>query len=367
MENEKNKLKTAREIINEVDREMATLFLRRMEAARLVAEYKQERGLPVLDEAREAQVIERNLGHIDGASEDVRSCYVGFLRETMAVSRHYQTRLMSGMRVAFCGTEGAFAHIAAGKIFPSATRVAYDTFADAYDAVESGSCDAAILPMENSSAGEVGQVTDLMFSGSLYANGTYDLAVQHDLLVLPDADLSEIREVYSHPQALSQCAPFIRSRGLREHEYVNTALAAEYVARLGDRTVAAIASEEAAAIYGLKVAVSSINETSNNTTRFGVFSRVRNKAPNAKSGDMHFSLTFTVRNEAGSLARAIDIIGRHGYNMRTLRSRPMKELLWQYYFYVEAEGNIDTESGNEMLAELSECCDRLKIVGSYSK
>ena len=363
----KNKLQTAREIINRVDKEMAELFIQRMEASRLVAEYKQEHGLPVLDEVREAQVIRKNSEYLENADEDIKSCYVNFLRETMAVSRHYQTRLMSGMKVAFCGTEGAFAHIAAGKIFPSAKRVAYSTFADAYDAVVNGDCDAAVLPMENSSAGEVGQVADLLFSGSLYVNMTYDLAVQHDLLVIPGASIDGIREVYSHPQALSQCAPFIRAHGLREHEYVNTAMAAEYVAKKGDPTVAAIASEQAAELYGLKVAVSSINETTNNTTRFGVLSKARSKNPGGRQMDMRFILMFTVRNEAGSLARAIDIIGKYGYNMQSLRSRPMKELLWQYYFYVEAEGNIDTDNGSAMLNELSGCCDQLKLIGSYLK
>ena len=301
------------------------------------------------------------------ADEEIRSCYVNFLRETMAVSRHYQTRLMSGMRVSFCGTEGAFAHIAAGKIFPTAERVACATFADAYEAVVNGDCDAAVLPMENSSAGEVGQVADLIFSGTLYVNGTYDLAVQHDLLVLPEASLEGIREVYSHPQALSQCAPFIRAHGLRQHEYVNTALAAEYVAKKGDPTVAAIASEQAAELYGLRVAVSAINETTNNTTRFGVLSKVRNKNTSGRGMDMRFILMFTVRHEAGSLARAIDIIGKYGYNMQSLRSRPMKELLWQYYFYVEAEGNIHTYEGATMMAELDKYCDRLKSVGTYIK
>ena len=367
MENEKSKLERARDIIDRVDREMAALFIQRMEAAHLVAEYKREHGLPVLDAAREEAVIRRNAEYLMDADEAVRDCYVGFLRETMAVSRHYQTRLMSGMRIAFCGTEGAFAHIAAGKIFPSAERVAFSSFSDAYDAVVSGDCDAVVLPLENSSAGEVGQVSDLIFSGSLYVNGTYDLAVKHDLLILPEANLDDVREVYSHPQALNQCAPFIKANRLIEHEYVNTALAAEYVAKKGDPTVAAIASEQAAELYGLKVAVSGINETSNNTTRFGVLSRSRRRMTEGRGMDMRFILMFTVRHEAGSLAKAIEIIGKYGYNMQALRSRPMKELLWQYYFYVEAEGNVDTENGGAMMKELASCCDQLKLIGSFVK
>lgn len=364
---QKDKLQLAREIINQVDKDMAALFCRRMEASKLVAEYKQEHGLPVLDPIREEQVIRKNSEYVSHMDENVRSCYVNFLRETMAVSRHYQSRLMEGMRVAYSGVEGAFASIAASRIFPTAQRVSFGNFQDAYNAVVNGDCDVAVLPMENSSAGEVGQVSDLLFSGPLYVNGTYDLAVVHDLLVLPGTRIDEVKTVVSHAQALSQCMPFIRAHGFKEIEYVNTALAAEYVAKKGDKTLAAIASDDAAERYGLEISARGINENRNNTTRFGVVSKVRNKAPGVRSMDMRFILMFTVQNEAGSLAKAIDIIGRHGYNMGSLRSRPMKELLWQYYFYVEAEGNIDTDAGRDMLSELSTCCDQLKLIGSYAK
>ena len=362
-----NKLESARKIINEVDEKMAELFCRRMEASKLVAEYKQEHGLPVLDPIREEQVIRKNSEYVAHMDENVRASYVGFLREVMSVSRHYQSRLLDGMRVAYSGVEGAFASIATKKIFPTAQRVSFGNFQDAYNAVVNGDCDVAVLPMENSSAGEVGQVSDLLFSGSLYVNGTYDLAVVHDLLVLPGTRIDEIKTVVSHAQALAQCTPFIRAHGFKEIEYVNTALAAEYVAQKGDKSIAAIASEDAAERYGLEIAANGINENRNNTTRFAVVSRVRNKAPAVRGMDMRFILMFTVKNEAGSLAKAIDIIGKHGYNMGSLRSRPMKELLWQYYFYVEAEGNIDTEDGKAMLAELSSVCDQLKIIGSYAK
>lgn len=363
----RDKLQIAREIINDVDRDMAELFCKRMEASRLVAEYKQERGLPVLDPAREEQVILKNSEYVAHMDENVRSCYVNFLRETMAVSRHYQKCLMEGMRVAYSGVEGAFASIAARKIFPTANRVSFGNFQEAYNAVVNGDCDVAVLPMENSSAGEVGEVSDLLFSGTLYVNGTYDLAVVHDLLVIPGTHIDEVKTVVSHAQALGQCMPFLRKQGYKEIEYVNTALAAEYVAQKGDKTLAAIASDDAAERYGLEIAARGINENRNNTTRFAVVSRVRNKANSVRSMDMKFILMFTVRNEAGSLAKAIDIIGKYGYNMESLRSRPMKELLWKYYFYVEAEGNIDTDEGKMMMTELSTCCDKLKLIGSYAK
>jgi chorismate mutase/prephenate dehydratase len=212
----------------------------------------------------------------------------------------------------------------------------------------------------------VGQVSDLMFFGSLYVNGIYDLAVTHDLLVLPGTKKEDVKRVVSHPQALGQCAEYIRSNGWESVEYANTALAAKFVANQGDASVAAIASEEAAEIFGLQVLERKINESSINTTRFAVFSRAENRYPTNEMG-VHTILVFTVRNVPGALARAIDIIGKHGFNMRSLRSRPMKDLLWQYYFYVEAEGNIDTPDGEAMMLELRDFCDRLKAVGTFVK
>ncbi len=358
-----NLLEEARQIINEVDEEMASLFVRRMEAAAMVAAYKKEHGLPVLDAGREEQVLRRGAERVE--NEELRAYYVNFIKNNMQVSRAYQHKLMEGMRVAYSGTEGAFAHIATGKLFPTAEKVAYGDFTAAYRAVEAGECDVAVLPIENSYNGEVGQVTDLMFSGSLHINSMLDLAVSHDLLVVPGTPREAIKTVISHPQALGQCAEYIRAQGWQTQEYGNTALAAKFVAEQGDPSVAAIASDGAAEVFGLEVMERNINASRSNTTRFAVFSRVANAESAGRTRD-HFVLVFTVKNEAGSLARAIDVIGRYGFNMRNLRSRPMKELLWQYYFYVEAEGDIHSFAGQSMLQALESFCDRLKLVGTYS-
>lgn len=359
-----NSLENARKEINRIDKEMARLFEERMRCAEAVAEYKKERGLAILDQTREDEIVKKNSELIK--DETIKEYYINFLKNNMAVSRAYQERLISGMRVAFAGTEGAFAHIAANKLFSSAKKIAYGDFKSAYRAVEKGECDIAVLPVENSYNGEVGQVTDLMFSGTLYVNGMLELAVDQDLLGLPDAKIEDIQKVLSHPQALAQCANYIRRRGFEPVEYSNTALAAKQVLEMNDKTVGAIASGEAAEIFGLKILDKNVNATRSNTTRFAVFSRVANRKVTTDSG-VHSILLFTVRNEAGSLAKAIDVIGNHGFNMRTLRSRPMKELLWEYYFYVEAEGNIQTEAGQNMMEELSEFCDKLKFVGTYVK
>ena len=356
-----SKLEEARKIINEVDRQMVELFIKRMRAAELVYEYKRDMGLPILDQAREDAVIEQNAALVE--DEVLRGYYMDYQKHLMGVSRAYQYRMQSGLKVAYSGVEGAFAHIAAGRIFPEGNRVSYRDFKAAYNAVITGECDAAVLPIENSYAGEVGQTMDLIFSGNLFINGIYELEIHQNLLGVPGATVQDIRRVVSHPQALSQCHEYIKMRGFETEEANNTAVAAKSVADAADRSVGAIASAETAEIYGLTVVEANVNKSGENTTRFAVLSKVRAACPTLTSS----VLMFTVKNEAGSLANAISIIGKHGYNMTALRSRPMKKHSWQYYFYIEIDGTTDTENGTDMLRELGRVCDQLKVVGTFAK
>lgn len=355
-----NKLEEARNIINRVDVQMAELFVKRMRAAELVYEHKKEFGLPILDQKREDEVIERNSALIE--DEILKGYYIDYLKQLMSVSRAYQYRLQSGLKVAYSGVEGAFAHIAAGRIFPEGNRVSYGDFKAAYESVARGESDVAVLPIENSYAGEVGQTIDLIFSGTLYINGIYELEIHQNLLGLPGAAVEDIKKVTSHPQALSQCHDYIGMRGFETEEANNTALAAKAVAESGDISLGAIASAETAEIYGLKVIEANVNKSGENTTRFAVLSKVKASSPALSST----VLMFTVKHEAGSLANAIGIIGKYGYNMTALRSRPMRKHSWQYYFYVEIDGSTDTENGVKMIEELNKVCDRLKVAGTFA-
>ncbi len=356
------KLDDARLIINEVDGKIAELFERRMQAAKMVAEYKQERGLPIFDAAREAQVIEKNSALIQ--NDALRSYYITFLQHVMDVSKAYQHRLLEGMRVAYSGVPGAFAEIAAKKAFPDATAVAYADFNSAYKAVENGECDCAMLPVENSNNGDVGQVMDLAFFGSLHINGMYELPVTQNLLALPGASISSIKEVISHPQALGQCSEYILRHGWREIQSVNTAVAAKMVSESDRTDIAAIGSADAAEKYGLTVLEPHIESDSSNTTRFAIFSK---SAKTPAPSDTRFVMSFTVNNEAGSLGKAVSVIGQYGFNLRALKSRPTKKLSWEYYFFVEGEGYIYSDSGKEMLEKLNECCNEVKVIGSFEK
>ncbi len=355
-----SKLEQARKIINEVDSQMAKLFAKRMRAAEMVFEYKKEFGLPILDQKREEAVIEKNSALID--DDVIKGYYIDYIKNMMSVSRAYQYRLQNGLKVAYSGVEGAFAHIAAGRIFPDSNRVSYRDFKSAYDSVVNGESDVAVLPIENSYAGEVGQTIDLIFSGCLYINGIYELEIHQNLLGVQGASVDDIKKVTSHPQALSQCHDYIKNRGFETEEANNTAIAARTVAEMNDKTLGAIASVETAEIYGLKVLESNVNKSGENTTRFAVLSRVPATTPEMSNS----VLMFTVKNEAGSLANALSIIGKYGYNMTALRSRPLKKHSWQYYFYIEIDGTTNTEKGEKMLSELNKECDKLKVVGSFA-
>ncbi|MBQ9121196.1 MAG: chorismate mutase [Clostridia bacterium] len=357
-----NKLEIARKEINTIDRQMAELFEKRMAAARLVAEYKQENGLPVFDPAREAEVIDRNSAFV--SDPELRSYYINFLKYNMKLSRNYQHCLMEGMKIAYSGVPGAFAYIAATRIFPDGIPTSYGGFKEAYEAVESGECDCVVLPVENSFAGDVAQVMDLAFFGSLYVTGVYDLEVVQNLLGVPGATPKTVKKVISHPQALSQSASYIEEHGYSTEEATNTAVAAKEVRDIGSPEIAAIASLETAKLYGLDVLEKNVNESSMNTTRFAVFSRAQNRQ---SPTDNHFVMFFTVKNEAGSLSRVISIIGENGFNLKALKSRPTKELIWDYYFYVEGEGNIYGEKGRKMLDALASVCSNVKVVGSFDK
>ncbi len=356
------KFHQAREIISSIDKEIAALFEKRMVASQDVAEYKKVNGLPIEDLVREAQLIESNSLLIE--DEEIRSYYINFQKNIMKLSKKYQRKLNDGMRVAFSGVKGAFAEVAVKRVFPDASPIPYGDFKAAYKAVEKGECEIAVLPIENSYEGDVARVMDLTYFGSLFINGVYDMAVEQHLFSVSGADSSTIKKVISHPQALGQCAEYIENMGCETEEAVNTAIAAQLVASKNDNTLGVICSLEAGQEYGLKLIDRKINKNSQNTTRFAVFSRV----PRDSSADQNnFIVLFTVRDEAGSLGKAISVFGECGYNLKALKSRPSKDVIWNYYFFLEGEGHLTEEDEKNMINKLSGVCTNVRLVGKYSK
>ncbi len=349
------KIEDAKEKLRAADADLADAFRRRMEAVCEITACEREKGHPMPIVASTTEFCE--------GDDLIRGYYPLFVRHLEGLGEQIGHRIMDGIRVAYAGCPGAFAELAARRIYPDGHLVPCADFRAAYETVERGECDAAVLPLENSYAGDVAQVMDLAYFGALHIRGVYDVRVNQCLVGVPGAELGGIREVISHPQALSQCAGYIAQHGFLSREAENTAFAARYVSELHDPAVAAICNKEAAPLYGLTVLAENINESTMNTTRFAVFCR----APEENREDRCFMLAFTVRNEAGFLGRAISVIGENGFNMRSLKSRPTKNLNWDYYFYVEGEGSIYSPAGEKLLRELGDVCSGLKIIGTFGK
>ena len=250
-----DQLQQARAQIDEIDAKMAALFEQRMQAVGQVAQYKARTGKQVFDPAREALVLEKNTARVQ--NPELQPYYREFLKKALA------------------GVEGAWSHIALRQLFPFAKAQAYSTWNEVVEAVERGDAYCGVLPFENSNAGDVSAVLDLLYAHpGLKVARMCDLPIRQDLLALPGAQLSEIKTVISHQQALAQSGPFLKLHHFATKAWGNTADAARYVAEQGDQTLAAIASAETAKLYGLQILAEGVNEDGDNTTRFIVIEKV---------------------------------------------------------------------------------------------
>lgn len=270
------------------------------------------------------------------------------------------------MKIAYSGIEGAFAYISAKHIFPNEELVSYAGFKEAYDAVVFDKCDYAVIPIDNSYSGEVTPVMDLLFYGDLYIDGIYSLKVVQNLLGVKGSTITDITRVISQTKALEQCDEYIKRHGFEIVQSDNTARAAKEVSELNDIHTAAIASIETAPLYGLSVLEEHINESDDNTTRFVVLSKNQGCVDNADEVES-FIMIFTVENISGALVKALSIIGEYGFNMRVVHSRPVKDGVWKYYFYVETEGRVNSAKGEKMVKDLEKVCSVLKVLGPVYK
>lgn len=354
-----NLLQAARVEIDAIDAQMAALFEQRMNAVCKVAEYKAAHGLPIYDAAREKAVIAKNTARL--TDEALKPYYADLLQHQMDLAKQYEAYRMGQNRVAYQGVEGAWAHIAAKRLFPHAEAVSLPTWDEVFQKVESGEMLYGVLPFENSHAGDVSAVLDLCYSHSLAVVQMYDLPIMQNLLALPGAKLSEIKKVVSHQQAIAQSEKFLRQFGLEAQPMPNTAMAAQYVAATQDPTLAAIASSETAALYGLEVLVPGVNTDGDNTTRFIVVGK------SLPSDGNRFSLLFTVDNKPGKLAEVIQKIGESGFNMECIKSRPMPHVPFEYYFYVELVGSLKANEAEALLQKLGDTCRTVRVLGVYTK
>ena len=359
-----DQLQQARAQIDAIDAQMAALFEERMHAVGQVAQYKQRTGKAVFDPAREKQVVERNTDRL--TDEALKPYYREFLESALSVSRAYQRALLGQDVAAYQGVEGAWSHIALRRLFPQARPKAYATWAEVCDAVEAGDAHCGVLPIENSNAGDVSGVLDLLYAHpALRVVRMFDLPIRQDLLGVPGATLDGVRTVISHQQALAQSSPFLRMNGLATRVWGNTADAARYVSEQGDPSLAAIASAETADLYGLDILAEGVNEDGDNTTRFLVAQRAApDEGPLRVLPGQRLALLFTVDHKPGKLAQVIQIIGERGFNMETIKSRPLPHVQFEYYFYVQLICPEGSDPAG-LIETLGAVCRTVRILGVF--
>ncbi len=378
-------LKNMREQIDGIDEQIVSLFKNRMRIVHDVAEYKRLNNLPVLHTDREQQVLDRVAAMAtDPVTGDDLSDYVRFLFTTiMDLSKTQQnndltadTRLSRTIHqaledgrtlpaapvVACQGVDGAYSSMAARGMFSDGKLLFYQDFSDIFESVKRGECDIGVLPIENSTAGSVNNVYDLMKKYQFHIVRGYRLEVRHCLLAKPGVHFDDITDVYSHTQAISQCHDFLQAHpNIRVHLYSNTAAAARFVSECGDRGVAAIASRECADIYRLNVVLDEIKDAKRNYTRFIAIS---NKMLITEDAN-RMSVALTLPHEAGSLYKLITQFAMLELNLTKLESRPLPDTNFEFLFYFDFTGNAANEHIIKLLTRLEQQCDYFAFLGNY--
>ena len=376
-------MRSLEELRNELDRidpQIIQLYEERMSVCEEVGEIKIEEGRKVFDRNREQQ----KLAQVTREAKDpfYKKGLTELFEQLMSQSRKLQYQLLTkkgalgrlpfigveeldwkNSRVVFQGTDGAYSQAAMHKFFSKDVNSFHvQTFRDAMEAIAKGEADYAVLPIENSSAGIVSENYDLMVEYDNCIVGEQIIQINHALLGLPDAELSDITDVYSHPQALMQCGRYLEShREWEKHSLKNTAMAAKKVKEDGKKHKAAIASSLTADIYGLKVLDECIQDNKMNATRFIIVSGKRVFTSKAEK----ISICFEVAHESGSLYHLLSHFIYNDLNMSKIESRPIEGRSWEYRFFVDFEGNLEEPGVKNALRGLREESRSLKILGNY--
>ena len=371
-------LNAVRGVIDEIDSQLRPLLERRMDAAREVARIKSRAGIPVLNAKREEEILNRVRDQSPEYGDALRVVYSSM----MDVSRALQHKILGGGKslraeieaarmhpflpsapcsVICPGVDGSFSSIAARRMFQNGELHFTEQFADVFRSVADGEADYGVIPIENSWAGSVHESFDLMMKHRLRIACAVELPVHHCLVGVKGAQIPAIRQVLSHPQGLAQCGDYIAAHGFEAVSCSNTATAAMDAARQGDLSVAAIASEETAALYGLEVLERDIQSSSENVTRIIAISRDLKIADHAD----RISLIFTVPNVTGSLYRLLARFALCGLNLTKLESRPTKDRNFDYYFYLDFTGSVEQEHTMDLLCALEEELPVFRFLGNY--
>ncbi|MBI5822644.1 MAG: prephenate dehydratase [Chloroflexi bacterium] len=267
------------------------------------------------------------------------------------------------MKVSFQGEPGAYSEQAVFNYFGNVETVPCESFDAMFDSVVSGQSDAALAPIENSLAGSIHQNYDLLLRHDLHIVGEYLLRVQHCLIANPDVKKEDIKKAISHPQALGQCAGYLRNLGIKAEQVYDTAGSVKMLKESGARDVAAIASKRAAELYGMQILEEGIEDNAENYTRFLA---VRRESTVPKE-EAKTSIVFTLKNQPGALFKALSVFALRDIDLTKIESRPLQGKPWEYLFYIDFIGSVDDETSKRALDHLGEYALMLRVLGSYPK
>lgn len=377
-------LQQCRSRIDQIDEKLVSLFCERMKVVEDVAAYKKANHLPVLQSGRETAVLEhvsQLAGPVYGEAakalftammnisktqqivrlqEESADSYRKFL--TDALERSMGERLPAAAKVACQGVEGAYSQRACLQLFSEPDILFLKTFDDVFRAIEQGEASFGVLPIENSTAGSVTAVYDLMRKHHFYICMGTRVKVDHSLLVKPGVKLEEIKKVYSHEQGLAQCAGYIGGHPAWEPvKYPNTAAAAKYVSESLERGTAAIASDLCAQLYGLEILEQGIQDAKSNYTRFICISKQPWIYPDADK----ISLAFTLPHRAGTLNQLISQVAANNLNLTKLESRPIPNTDFEFMFYLDVEGSLHNKKILDFVCSLHQSLNFLEFLGNY--
>lgn len=369
--------------IDGIDQELVKLFVERMKLSAQIAQYKKENGLPIFVPAREREILQ-DVAALAGP--DMANYTRVLYSMLFELSRSYQSKcnlestplyqqitnsientpklFPQAPMVACQGVEGAYAQIACEKIFKNPFIMYFKNFDAIFNAIEQGLCQYGILPIENSTAGSVKKVYDLMIRHNFSIVRTFRLKVDHNLLVNPGTKMEYIREIYSHEQAISQCSDFLKNHShIQVIPVENTAVAASMVAKSGRKDVAALSSHACEELYGLKSLADSVQDKGNNRTRFICISKNLEIYP----GSDKTSIMMVLSHKPGALYKVLARMYTLGINVVKLESRPIPDRDFEFMFYFDLETSIYSEEFVQLMCELDDLCEEFKYLGSYTE
>ena len=369
--------------IDKIDDQMVSLFAQRMDIAAQIADFKKENGMPILVPAREREKLQ---DVAEKAGTEMANYTRALYSMLFELSRSYQSKrnaiatplyhqIMDSIEntpklfpqapmVACQGVEGAYSQIACEKMIKNPYIMYFKNFDGVFNAIEQGLCQYGILPIENSTAGSVKTVYDLMIKHNFSIVRTFRLKIDHNLLVNKGAKLSDITEIYSHEQAINQCRTYLDALpGVKVIPVENTAVAAQMVAQSGRKDVAALSSRTCAELYGLDCLAASVQDKGNNRTRFICISKNLEIYP----GSDKTSIMMVLSHKPGALYKVLARLYVLGINVTKLESRPIPDRDFEFMFYFDLETSIYSEEFAQLMCELDELCEEFKYLGSYNE